>query len=185
MPSPEFMPSAKYSTHRNPLSFAYRMRRCISEIVISEGFILPNVRFQPQSFCFIRSGSLATGGEVFVLEMGDPVSIMQLARDMIELSGLRPEHDIAIEITGRRPGEKLHEDLFNPYERPQATPAEKIQIAERERLAPEVVEAMFAEIGLLVLEGDAAALARKVTELSVLRTGSPVDAAAASGDSRS
>jgi len=133
----------------------------------------------------IRSGSLATGGEVFVLEMGDPVSIMQLARDMVELSGLRPEHDIAIEITGRRPGEKLHEDLFNPYERPQATPAEKIQIAERERLAPEVVEAMFAEIGLLVLEGDAAALARKVTELSVLRTGSPVDAAAASGDSRS
>jgi FlaA1/EpsC-like NDP-sugar epimerase len=133
----------------------------------------------------IRSGSLAQGGEVFVLEMGDPVSIMQLARDMIELSGLRPEEDIALEIVGRRPGEKLHEDLFNPYERPQATPAEKIQIAEREALAPEVVEAMFAEIGLLVLEGDAAALARKVTELSAVRSAAPVEAPAASGDPRS
>jgi FlaA1/EpsC-like NDP-sugar epimerase len=130
----------------------------------------------------IRSGSLARGGEVFVLEMGDPVSIMALARDMIELSGLQPEEDIAIEVVGRRPGEKLHEDLFNPYERPQATPAEKIQIAERERLAPEVVESMFDEIGLLVLEGDAAALARKVTELSVLRSGSRVDGPTASVD---
>jgi tetratricopeptide (TPR) repeat protein len=47
---------------------------------------------------------------------GEPVSIEQLARDMIELSGLRPDVDIAIEEVGRRPGEKLHEDLFNPNE---------------------------------------------------------------------
>ena len=125
----------------------------------------------------IRSGSLGTGGEIYVLEMGEPVSIMQLARDMIELSGLRPEEDIAIEVVGRRPGEKLHEDLFNPYERRMPTPAEKIHLAEREPLAPEVVAAMFDEIGLLVLEGDAAALARKVTELSAVRGGAPVDAA--------
>src|SRR3712207_7741687 len=57
------------------------------------------------------------GGEVFVLDMGEPVSIKQLAKDMIELSGLEPEKDIAIEVIGRRPGEKLHEELFNPYER--------------------------------------------------------------------
>jgi FlaA1/EpsC-like NDP-sugar epimerase len=114
----------------------------------------------------IRSGSLGKGGEIFVLDMGDPVSILQLARDMIELSGLQPDEDIGIEEIGRRPGEKLHEELFNPYERPQPTPAEKIHRAEREPLDPAAVDEMFAEIGLLVLEGDAAALARKVQELS-------------------
>ena len=114
----------------------------------------------------IRSGSLGAGGEIFVLDMGEPVPIMQLARDMIELSGLRPGEDIAIEVVGRRPGEKLHEELFNPHERPQPTPAEKILRADRERLEPETVDGMFQEINLLVLEGDAAGLARKVGELA-------------------
>jgi FlaA1/EpsC-like NDP-sugar epimerase len=117
----------------------------------------------------IRSGSLGTGGEVYVLDMGEPVEIVRLAREMIELSGLKPDEDIAIEIVGRRPGEKLHEELFNAYERPQPTPAEKILRAEREPLAPGVVDRMFDEIGLLVLEGDAAGLAQKVSELSDLR----------------
>ncbi len=117
----------------------------------------------------IRAGSLGDGGEVFVLEMGEPVSIIQLARDMIELSGLRPDEDIAIEVVGRRPGEKLHEELFNPYERPQPTPAEKILRAERDPLRADPVEAMFDEIALLVLEGDAAGLAAKVGELSAAR----------------
>src|SRR5690349_21947163 len=67
----------------------------------------------------IRAGSLAQGGEVFVLEMGEPVRIMDLAEDMIRFSGLEPGRDIAIDIIGRRPGEKLHEDLFNAYERPE------------------------------------------------------------------
>ena len=64
------------------------------------------------------------------------------------------------------PGEKLHEELFNPYERPQPTPAEKILLAEREPLDPAWVEQMFDEIDLLVLEGDAAGLAAEVAELS-------------------
>jgi FlaA1/EpsC-like NDP-sugar epimerase len=117
----------------------------------------------------IRSGSLGTGGEVFVLDMGDPVSIMTLARQMIELSGLEPERDIAIDIVGARPGEKLHEQLFNPFERQQPTPAEKILIAERDPLQSEAVEAMFDEISLLVLEGDAAGLAAKVAQMTSMR----------------
>ena len=117
----------------------------------------------------IRAGSLGEGGELFVLQMGEPVSIMQLARDMIELSGLAPGRDIAIEVVGRRPGEKLHEDLFNPFERPKPTPADKITLARRDALDPGVVEAMFDEIALLVLEGDAAGLAAKVGELSAAR----------------
>jgi FlaA1/EpsC-like NDP-sugar epimerase len=117
----------------------------------------------------IRSGSLGSGGEIFVLEMGEPVSILQLARAMIELSGLNPDEDIAVEIVGRRPGEKLHEELFNPYERPQPTPAEKILLAQRDPLDPGTVESMFGEIGLLVLESDAAGLAARVAELSGIR----------------
>ena len=111
------------------------------------------------------------GGEVYVLEMGEPVRILDLARTMIELSGLDPDRDIAIEIVGRRPGEKLHEELFNTYERPQPTPAEKILRAEREHRAPQAVDAMFDQIGLLVLEGDAAGLAAKVAELSAATDG--------------
>jgi FlaA1/EpsC-like NDP-sugar epimerase len=124
----------------------------------------------------IRSGSLAWGpraagggADVFVLEMGDPVRIIELARAMIDLSGLDPDRDIAIEIVGRRPGEKLHEELFNDYERACPTSAEKILLAEREPLPADAVESMFAEIGLLVLEGDAAGLAAKVSELSAAR----------------
>jgi FlaA1/EpsC-like NDP-sugar epimerase len=123
----------------------------------------------------IRSGSLARapGAEVFVLDMGEPVRIVDLARAMIDLSGLDPDRDIDIEIVGRRPGEKLEEELFNSYERRRPTAAEKILLAEREPLAVEAVESMFAEIGLLVLEGDAAGLAAKVSELSAARRDAP------------
>jgi hypothetical protein len=97
------------------------------------------------------------------------VRIVELERAMIELSGLDPDRDIDIEIIGARGGEKLHEQLFNSYERSMPTLAEKILLAERAPLAVETVEAMFAEIGLLVLEGDAAGLAKRVSELSATR----------------
>ena len=117
----------------------------------------------------IRAGSLANGGEVFVLEMGEPVGILDLAKDMIRLSGLRPGRDIAIEIVGPRPGEKLHEDLFNPYEHPQETPAQRILRADRPRIDPAWVEETFDRIGVLTLEGDPAGLASVVAQLASLR----------------
>jgi FlaA1/EpsC-like NDP-sugar epimerase len=117
----------------------------------------------------IRAGSLTAGGEVFVLEMGEPVSILELANDMIRFSGLEPGRDIAIDFIGPRPGEKLHEDLFNPYESPASTAAQKILRAERPAVDPEWVEQAFDQIGLLVLEGDAPALARAVGELAAER----------------
>ena len=121
----------------------------------------------------IRSGSLAAGGEVFVLDMGEPVSIMDLAKDMIRFAQLEPGKDIAIEIVGPRPGEKLHEELFNAYERPETTPAAKILRAVRPVIDPAWVEETFSQIGLLVLEGDAATLAATVAELAAVRTPVP------------
>jgi FlaA1/EpsC-like NDP-sugar epimerase len=117
----------------------------------------------------IRAGSLTTGGEVFVLEMGEPVSILELANDMIRFSGLEPGRDIAIDYIGPRPGEKLHEELFNAYERPASTAAAKIQRAERPEIDPGWVEHAFDRVGLLVLEGDAAGLAAAVAELALAR----------------
>ena len=102
--------------------------------------------------------------------MGEAVGILDLAETMIRLSGLEPERDIAIEIVGARPGEKLHEELFNPHERPLPTPAQKILRAQRDALDPEWVEQTFTDINLLVLEGDAAVLAQRVSRLARRRT---------------
>jgi len=118
----------------------------------------------------IRAGSLSiANGELFVLEMGEPVPIIDLAETMIRLSGLEPDRDIAIEIVGARPGEKLHEDQFNPYERPRPTPVQKILRAHRDPVDPDWVEQTFTELNLLVLEDDAAALAQHVSRLARAR----------------
>jgi FlaA1/EpsC-like NDP-sugar epimerase len=124
----------------------------------------------------IRAGSLGErSGDIYVLEMGEPIRILELAETMIRLSGLEPERDIAVEIVGARPGEKFHEELFNPSERPQPTPAQRIVRADHDQLDPAWVERTFAEINLLVLEGDAAALAKHVSDLSHARVTSEAD----------
>jgi FlaA1/EpsC-like NDP-sugar epimerase len=118
----------------------------------------------------IRAGSVGNrSGDIFVLEMGEPVKIIDLAADMIRLSGLEPERDIAVQIVGARSGEKFSEELFGTHETPQPTPAQRILRAEHDALDPAWVQQTFADINLLVLEGDAAALAKHVAELSAQR----------------
>jgi FlaA1/EpsC-like NDP-sugar epimerase len=74
----------------------------------------------------VQAGAMGEGGEVFVLDMGKPVKILDLAHNMIELSGLKPGIDIDIEIVGLREGEKLHEELFSGDEQPNRTSHGKI-----------------------------------------------------------
>jgi FlaA1/EpsC-like NDP-sugar epimerase len=115
----------------------------------------------------IQAGDLGAGSsEVFVLEMGEPVKIIELARNMIRLAGYEPETDIPIEVIGVRPGEKIHEELFNSGERPQATTAERIVRAVRSTsLDPDWVEETVDDLLALVAAGDEAGLAEHVVEL--------------------
>ena len=115
----------------------------------------------------IQAGDLGAGAaDVFVLEMGEPVRIMDLARNMIRLAGYEPDTDIAIEIIGTRPGEKLHEELLNRDERAQPTTADRIVRAVRDApLDPGWVEETVARLESLVASGDEAGLAEHVLEL--------------------
>jgi FlaA1/EpsC-like NDP-sugar epimerase len=78
----------------------------------------------------LQASVLNKGGEVFVLDMGQPVRIMDLAKDIIRLAGLREGIDIDIKVTGLRPGEKLFEELFIKGEKYERTIHDKILIAQ-------------------------------------------------------
>jgi FlaA1/EpsC-like NDP-sugar epimerase len=113
----------------------------------------------------IRAGNMARGGETFVLEMGEQVKILELAQNMIRLSGHEPG-EIPIEIVGRRPGEKLREELFGPGERAVPTDADRILRAERAPLEPGWVEEVFERLERLVERRDEAYLAQALAELA-------------------
>ena len=84
----------------------------------------------PEACCLVMEAStLGNGGEIFVFDMGKPVKILDLARNMIRLAGYTPEKDIMIEFTGLRPGEKLYEELLNQKETTLPTANEKIMVA--------------------------------------------------------
>ena len=81
----------------------------------------------------LEAGFMGNGGEIFVFDMGKPVKIVDLATNMIHLSGLEPGKDIKIEFTGLRPGEKLYEELLSMNEEILPTHHEKIKIAKVEK----------------------------------------------------
>jgi FlaA1/EpsC-like NDP-sugar epimerase len=92
----------------------------------------------------IQAGAMATGGEIFVLDMGEPVRILDLAEKIIRLSGYEPYEDIEIKITGLRPGEKLFEELLLAEEEVDRTAHEKIFVG-TPSAAPGELEALLAE----------------------------------------
>lgn len=88
----------------------------------------------------IQAGALAKGGEIFVLDMGEPVKIIDLAKTLIKLSGFEPGVDIPIKITGMRPGEKLYEELLTAEEGTTATANERIFVAKPTELDTALIE---------------------------------------------
>lgn len=84
----------------------------------------------------LQAGALGSGGEIFVLDMGKPVRIIDLAHDLIRFSGLRPGEDIQIEYIGLRPGEKLHEELLTAAEGLTKTVYDKIFVGQPQEIDP-------------------------------------------------
>jgi len=94
----------------------------------------------------LQACSMGAGGEIFVLNMGEPVKIDYLARQMIRLAGKVPDEDIEVRYTGLRPGEKLSEELFHPEERLAPTAYEKILLAEGRALDTDLFWRRFEEL---------------------------------------
>jgi FlaA1/EpsC-like NDP-sugar epimerase len=94
----------------------------------------------------LEAGAMGVGGEIYIFDMGSPVKIVNLARKMIRLAGLRPDIDIKIEYTGLRPGEKLYEELLNKKEKTIVTHNAKIMIAKVEEQEYETVAAQIDEL---------------------------------------
>ncbi|MBU0587322.1 MAG: polysaccharide biosynthesis protein [Gammaproteobacteria bacterium] len=111
----------------------------------------------------LQAGAMASGGDVFVLDMGEPVKILDLARRMVQLSGLsvrdedHPDGDISIDIVGLRPGEKLYEELLIG-ENPQPTSHPRIMKAHEQYLAWSELSAELTKLGSVAQQNDLAAI---------------------------
>jgi FlaA1/EpsC-like NDP-sugar epimerase len=94
----------------------------------------------------LQAGAIADGGEIFILDMGDPIKILTLAEDLIRLSGLTPHKDIAIEFTGIRPGEKLYEELASASDQTLPTKHPKIRTWQLPAATPAQIDHMLATL---------------------------------------
>lgn len=113
----------------------------------------------------IQAAALGRGGEVFVLNMGEPVKIIDLAKDLIKLSGLKLGEDIDIEITGLRPGEKLYEELLHDTENSIRTEHERIYITRLEEIDPAALAAALEDLWEESCQDNAIAIIRLLMDL--------------------
>jgi FlaA1/EpsC-like NDP-sugar epimerase len=104
----------------------------------------------------LQAGALGGNGTIYVLDMGSPVKIVDLARDLIHLYGLEPDVDVGITFTGLRPGEKLSEELLTDEEGTSVTRYDKIFVAPARGLDDERLESMLAELFIAAYSRDAA-----------------------------
>jgi FlaA1/EpsC-like NDP-sugar epimerase len=102
----------------------------------------------------LQAGAIGKGGEIFVLDMGEPVRVHDLAEKMIQLSGLQPGRDIEIVFTGLRPGEKLHEELFYAAEELQHTAHPKVLLASSQTVNSQRIVAGLRQLENMILAND-------------------------------
>jgi FlaA1/EpsC-like NDP-sugar epimerase len=124
----------------------------------------------------IRAGAIGEPGDVFVLDMGEPVKILELAQNMIRLSGKEPGRDIAIEFIGIRPGEKLHEELWADGEDAAPTSHPKIFRCKAQEVDPAWLEEELAELGRLVEAGDTLEVIARLGQIAREPRRAPVEA---------
>jgi len=113
----------------------------------------------------MESSAVGAGGEIFILDMGEPIKVAFLAEEMIKLSGMKPGEDIHITYTGLRPGEKLHEELFYPNEIPRDTGHDKIHLAEGPEMDWHVVHSIIERITGAVEQCDTLEIKKLVCHL--------------------
>jgi FlaA1/EpsC-like NDP-sugar epimerase len=113
----------------------------------------------------VQAGAIGGRGAVFVLDMGEPVKIVELARNMIRLSGKEPDRDIPIEFIGVRPGEKLHEELWSDDELVNETGVPKILRATRVPIEEAWLDEELGELERLVEAGDTLEVVSKLATM--------------------
>ncbi|MCX5784295.1 MAG: nucleoside-diphosphate sugar epimerase/dehydratase [Elusimicrobia bacterium] len=121
----------------------------------------------------LQACSMGKGGEIFVLNMGTPVKVVELAKNLIVLNGLEPGKDIEIKYTGLRPGEKLFEELFRPQDVRKDTGHDDIFMAVPEESDMAVLKEQMSELSLLSELPDPAPIINKIRQLVPAYTGNP------------
>ncbi len=121
----------------------------------------------------LQAGAMGDGGEIFILDMGTPIKIVDMARDLIRLSGFEPEVDIKIEYTGLRPGEKLYEELITEGENIIPTRHEKIMVLKGIECDLQLLNGKIDELVHLAEEQDGGKVKMKLRPESSIEPRSP------------
>ncbi len=113
----------------------------------------------------LQAATMGKGGEIYILDMGEPVRIVDLAEDLIRLSGLRPGEDIEIQFSGVRPGEKLFEELSVAEEAADKTYHPKIFVGRLPKVRAETLRPMLDELRDVAAKGDLDSIRRQLTKM--------------------
>ena len=113
----------------------------------------------------LQASTMGKGSEIFVLDMGEPIRILDLARNMIRLAGRVPDEDIEIRIIGLRPGEKLNEEIMIEGENIMPTYHVKIKIFQGRPISREYIESWLSELESLLVQRNELAVVSHLQEL--------------------